>query len=453
MPFDGPDREHRFRTAGGVEIARRTAPAPLGSEPVAALAARLDRRRGVLLASSYEYPGRYTRWDLGFADPPIEIVSRGAKRRGPCAQRAGRGTDRADRGRPRRRAARDRRRAARRRRRVRGARAGAGLHGGGPEPPADRLLRPAGHLRPVRRRGRPLSRSLRGVRIRPRVPVRSHRSAPAPRPEADRDLVLYLPDAVLVVDHQAAKAEEHRFEFTTDAGSTIGFPRTGSDTPWRAAETVGRDADHRPGEYADCVREAHGYFRRGDLFEVVPGQSFFARCPAPPSEVFRRLRTRNPAPYGALMNLGEGEYLVAASPEMYVRVDGRRIETCPISGTVARGAGRHRRRGADPEAPLLREGGVRAHHVHGRGPKRQVAGMRAGQRAGHRPAPDRDVLTPHPHRGPCRGAAPGRVRRPRRIPRPHLGGHRHRGAEARRDAVHRGPREVRPALVRRGPSG
>ena len=101
---------------------------------------------------------------------------------------------------------------------------------------------------------------------------------------------------------------------------------------------MGREADHRPGEYADCVREAHGFFRRGDLFEVVPGQSFFARCPAPPSEVFRRLRVRNPAPYGALMNLGEGEYLVAASPEMYVRVDGRRIETCPISGTVARGA-------------------------------------------------------------------------------------------------------------------
>jgi anthranilate synthase len=57
----------------------------------------------------------------------------------------------------------------------------------------------------------------------------------------------------------------------------------------------------------------------------------------PPSELFRRLRERNPAPYGALLNLGTQEYLVAASPEMYVRVDGRRIETCPISGTIARG--------------------------------------------------------------------------------------------------------------------
>jgi anthranilate synthase len=38
------------------------------------------------------------------------------------------------------------------------------------------------------------------------------------------------------------------------------------------------------------------------------------------------------------LNLGEQEYLVAASPEMYVRVEGRRIETCPISGTIKRGA-------------------------------------------------------------------------------------------------------------------
>ena len=170
------------------------------------------------------------------------------------------------------------------------------------------------------------------------IRLRMPRPATGEGTGADRDLVLYLPDSILVVDHQAATAEEHRFDFTTGGRSTIDLPRTGVETPWRAAETVGREADHRPGEYADCVRAAHGFFRRGDLFEVVPGQSFFARCPAPPSEVFRRLRARNPAPYGALMNLGESEYLVAASPEMYVRVDGRRIETCPISGTVARGA-------------------------------------------------------------------------------------------------------------------
>ena len=66
------------------------------------------------------------------------------------------------------------------------------------------------------------------------------------------------------------------------------------------------------------------------------GQTFFEPCPAPPSELFRRLRERNPAPYGFLLNLGAAEWLVGASPEMYVRVDGRRVETCPIAGTIAR---------------------------------------------------------------------------------------------------------------------
>jgi anthranilate synthase len=35
--------------------------------------------------------------------------------------------------------------------------------------------------------------------------------------------------------------------------------------------------------------------------------------------------------------LGQAEYLIGASPEMYVRVEGDRVETCPISGTIARG--------------------------------------------------------------------------------------------------------------------
>ena len=338
MSPDGPEREHRFLTAGGIEVRRHTVPVALDPDPVAALAARIDGRRGVLLASSYEYPGRYTRWDIGFADPPLEIVARG--RSGAVRALNERGE-------------------------VLLAPIEAALAG---EPHVAAVDWRGDSLRFTVREPEPdfteenrsrqptVFSALRAIVARFGAqddarfglygafgydlafqfdPIELRR----PRPESDRDLVLYLPDAILVVDHQAATAEEHRFDFTTAGGrSTSALPRTGAETPWRAAETVGREADHRPGEYADCVREAHGFFRRGDLFEVVPGQSFFARCPAPPSEVFRRLRVRNPAPYGAIMNLGEGEYLVAASPEMYVRVDGRRIETCPISGTVARGA-------------------------------------------------------------------------------------------------------------------
>ena len=37
------------------------------------LVQKLDSHKGVLLTSSYEFPGRYARWSLGFIDPPLEV--------------------------------------------------------------------------------------------------------------------------------------------------------------------------------------------------------------------------------------------------------------------------------------------------------------------------------------------------------------------------------------------
>ena len=73
---------------------------------------------------------------------------------------------------------------------------------------------------------------------------------------------------------------------------------------------------------------------------------------------------------------------------------------------------RHRRaggRGEHPHAAQLGQGRVRADHVHRRGPQRQVAGLRAGQRPGDRAAADRDVQPADPHRRPRRGPAAARA--------------------------------------------
>ncbi len=80
----------------------------------------------------------------------------------------------------------------------------------------------------------------------------------------------------------------------------------------------------------------------GNLFEVVLSQTFKEPCHVPPSEIFKTLCRTNPSPYGFFMNLGKLDYLVGASPEMFVRCEktreGFRIETCPISGTISRGS-------------------------------------------------------------------------------------------------------------------
>ena len=157
------------------------------------------------------------------------------------------------------------------------------------------------------------------------------------RPADQRDLVLFVPDEILVVDHMSERAVRHRYDFVTPAGDTRDLPRAPQEDAYAPARADPPANDHLPGQYPATVERARDAFRRGDLFEVVMSQQFSEACADAPSVVFDRLRTLNPAPYCALMNLGAGEFLVAASPEMYVRVEGRRVETCPISGTIARG--------------------------------------------------------------------------------------------------------------------
>jgi anthranilate synthase len=156
--------------------------------------------------------------------------------------------------------------------------------------------------------------------------------------------VLYLPDQILVADHRAETTSSYNYEFicrswdsAVRTETTGGFKRTGERAPFEFSESSPLSCDHEEGEFAAQVRRAKRYFKSGELFEVVPGQTFFEPCIDKPADIFHRLKKRNPAPYGALMNLGDAEYLVAASPEMFVRVEGSQIETCPISGTIKRG--------------------------------------------------------------------------------------------------------------------
>ena len=69
-----------FNTPGGVRVRTESA-AEAYENARMILVDRLDRRRGVLLSSDFEYPGRYTRWDMGFVDPPLEISATGRSAR------------------------------------------------------------------------------------------------------------------------------------------------------------------------------------------------------------------------------------------------------------------------------------------------------------------------------------------------------------------------------------
>ena len=67
--------ETTYRTGGGVTVTRTAAPStrPLLEE----LTRQVEAVPGGVLSSGMEYPGRYSRWHMGYVDPPVEIVARG----------------------------------------------------------------------------------------------------------------------------------------------------------------------------------------------------------------------------------------------------------------------------------------------------------------------------------------------------------------------------------------
>src|SRR5262245_33052239 len=325
----------RYVTRGGIAIDRQVEdiPVPGAIEP---LLDALDQRRGVVLASSYEYPGRYTRWDMGFVDPPLALTARDRTFRLEALNARGRVLLPALTG-------------------VLGPLPAVARITATDEVIVGTIITPSGRFAEEDRSRQPSIFSI----VRALVDVFAHPDEPhlglygafgydlafqfeplrleLERPHDQRGRVLYPPDEIVIVGHRRERATRRRYDFIAGEQSTAGIDRDGVERAFAGAPSVPRPCDHAPGEYAALVRTAREAFKRGDLFEVVPGQMFFEPCPAPPSEIFRRLRERNPSPYGFLLSLGAAEYLIGASPEMYVRVEGDRVETCPISGTIARG--------------------------------------------------------------------------------------------------------------------
>ncbi len=330
------DGSEAYQTRGGVTVTRKRRPTPYG-DAISTYVDKLDERRGAVFSSNYEYPGRYTRWDTAIVDPPLGISSFGRKvwieaynGRGEAllsmiANKLATVEDLAL-----------------------GARTATRL---------DLDVKPPSRVFTEEERSK-MPTVFTVLRAVTELFYSEEDSAiglfgafgydlafqfdaidlTLVRPDDQRDMVLFLPDEILVVDHYSAKAWIDRYDFTKGDVTTIGQAEEIAPEPFQHTDTIPPRGDHRPGEYAELVTKAKESFRKGDLFEVVPGQKFMERCDSKPSQISKRLKEINPSPYSFFINLGNQEYLVGASPEMFVRVNGRRIETCPISGTIRRGA-------------------------------------------------------------------------------------------------------------------
>ena len=326
-------REYRYTTPHGIQVTRSASKTNF-RKGLHHLLRDLDQHRGIYLSSGYEYPGRYSRWDIASTCPPLEIIS--YDRRVEIRPLNARG--------------------------VQIARMFHGLLADHPhwddfgfegEMLAGRL-KPLPALFPEEERSkqpsaftilRALIEEFRGEEdsrlglvgafgydllfqfepIEKKLPRAGH-----------KDLHLFLCDDIWFMDRKKEQVERYQYEFEREGASTRGLARDGEAiAPPVPRESGPITSDHTPEEYMANVETVREGMRRGDYYEVVLRQTFRTPYSGKASDLFRRVQLASPSPYEFLLQFGE-EQLVGASPEMFVRVEGARIETCPISGTAQR---------------------------------------------------------------------------------------------------------------------
>lgn len=88
--------------------------------------------------------------------------------------------------------------------------------------------------------------------------------------------------------------------------------------------------------YCKIIERAREYIRNGDIYQVNLSQRFRTTISKKPYEIFKKLRKINPAPFSAYVNFDDIK-IISSSPERFIKINDRIIETRPIKGTRPRG--------------------------------------------------------------------------------------------------------------------
>src|SRR5271166_4269017 len=113
-----------------------------------------------------------------------------------------------------------------------------------------------------------------------------------------------------------------------------------SPAVWRKSEKAkGKLKVHagtRRDQFLRGVERCKEYIAAGDIFQVVFSQRLDFTPEVAPFDLYRALRQVNPSPYLYFLQM-DGTHILGSSPEMLVRVTGRKLEYRPIAGTHPRG--------------------------------------------------------------------------------------------------------------------
>jgi para-aminobenzoate synthetase/4-amino-4-deoxychorismate lyase len=100
-------------------------------------------------------------------------------------------------------------------------------------------------------------------------------------------------------------------------------------------------------QYARTIAQIHELIRAGDVYQLNFTMPIRVQTAANPAALYKHLRSRQPAPYGAFLHTQPGSRILSFSPELFFRIGPvapdpraphpRRITTKPMKGTAPRG--------------------------------------------------------------------------------------------------------------------
>ena len=94
-------------------------------------------------------------------------------------------------------------------------------------------------------------------------------------------------------------------------------------------------ANFSPETYKKAFQKIKHYLKEGDCYQVNLTQRFSADCQGEPWAVYQVLREVNAAPFSAYIHFPHVNVL-SSSPERFLKLTGRHVETKPIKGTRPR---------------------------------------------------------------------------------------------------------------------
>lgn len=90
--------------------------------------------------------------------------------------------------------------------------------------------------------------------------------------------------------------------------------------------------------YRNDLQRVHDYIAAGDCYQVNYTQRFSSEYQGDAWHAYRSLRERCPTPFASFIRINQQQAIVSLSPERFIQVRQRQVESRPIKGTRARGA-------------------------------------------------------------------------------------------------------------------